>query len=131
MLTYAAHSPAPASRAWALFARPGQWPRWAPHLRGAWGLGAPEVEPGRRGAVRLLGFVPIPVAITAKRPGRSWSWRVGAVDMTHEVVPDANGCEVRVEICAPAPVEAMLRATYGPVVALLLRNLARVAAGPG
>ena len=128
MLTYAAHSPAPASRTWELRARPDLWSRWAPHLRGAWGLGSPEVEPGRRGAVRLLGFMPIPVSITDKRSGRSWSWRVGAVDMTHRVIPRPDGCEVRIEISAPSPVEAMLRASYGPLVALLLRNLARVAA---
>jgi hypothetical protein len=126
MLTYSAQSSAPAERAWELFARPDRWSQWAPHLRGAWGLGSPEVEPGRHGLVRLLGLVPIPATITTKRPGRSWSWRVGTVDMIHRVVPRPDGCEVRVEINAIPPIEAVLRATYGPVIELLLRNLARV-----
>lgn len=127
MLTYAARSSAAPAQAWALIARPDRWSRWAPHVRGAWGLGAPEVEEGRHGAVRLLGFVPVPATITAKRPGREWSWRVGGVDLTHRVVPRPDGCEVVVEIGAPAPLEAVLSASYGAAVALLVRNLARVA----
>jgi hypothetical protein len=50
--------PGTEATAWALLARPDRWHEWAPHLRGAWGLSDPatgEVEPGRRGAVRLLG----------------------------------------------------------------------------
>jgi hypothetical protein len=126
-LTYAAHSSGPPERAWDLIARPDRWARWAPHVRGAWNLGAPEVEAGCRGAVRLLGLVPVPATITGKRPGRSWSWRVGAVDMTHRVEPAGGGCDVVVELSAPAALETLLRATYGPAVGLLVRNLARVA----
>src|SRR4051812_49985612 len=78
MLTYEAHTRAPADRVWPLLAEPDRWSSWAPHLRGAWGLGAGEVRPGAYGAVRLLGVVPIPAHITAKEPGRSWDWRGGA-----------------------------------------------------
>lgn len=87
------------------------------------------MQAGRRGVVMLGGAAPIPVRITAKSPGRSWDWRVGLVDMSHEVRPSAHGSEVRLEIAAPRPIEAGLRITYGPLIALLLRNLARVAAG--
>src|SRR5688500_10602658 len=76
MLTYEAPSAASPQRAWPYLSRPGRWPRWAPPLRGAWGLGDPAVEPGARGAVRLLGVVPVPALILDKEPGRSWSWRV-------------------------------------------------------
>ena len=55
MRTWTADSEAPAAIAWALMARPGAWSSWAPHVRGAWGLGAPEVRAGARGAARLLG----------------------------------------------------------------------------
>jgi hypothetical protein len=114
--------------AWSLLARPGRWQEWAPHLRGAWGLAASEggeVEPGRRGAVKLLGALPVPVAITGKREGTAWSWRVaGLVDMDHRVEPHG----VAIELRAPKPVELALRATYGPLIALLLRNLSRSAA---
>jgi hypothetical protein len=113
---------------WDLLARPDRWHEWAPHLRGAWGLtSAPggEVEAGRRGAVRLLGALPVPVRITAKEPGTAWSWRVaGVVDMDHRVEPHG----VAIHLRAPKPVELALGATYGPLIALLLRNLSRSAA---
>ncbi len=76
----------------------------------------------------LGGAAPIPVRITAKSPGRSWDWRVGPVDTRHEVTPSVNGSDVRLRITAPRLIEAGLRITYGPLVLLLLRNLARVAA---
>ena len=127
MLRYAHTSSAPPEIAWDLLSRPALWPEWAPHLRGAWGLGSPEVTPGRTGAARLLGVVPVPAKIVAKVPGRSWEWQVGPVRMDHRVEPEGDGCRVVVEMRAPAPVEAALAVTYGPVVDLLVRNCARVA----
>jgi hypothetical protein len=120
--------PGTEATAWALIARPARWHEWAPHLRGAWGLDDPatgEVQPGRRGAVKLLGAVPIPVAIVAKEPGTAWTWRVGGVvDMDHRVERGRAVIEVR----APQPLEAVLGATYGPLIALLLRRLSRTGA---
>ncbi|WP_445147763.1 SRPBCC family protein [Baekduia sp. Peel2402] len=115
--------------AWDLLARPERWHEWAPHLRGAWGLSEDatgEVRPGARGAVRLLGAVPVPVVITAKdATRRSWSWRVaGVVDMDHRVEPG----RVVIEIRAPRALEAALGVTYGPLVELLLKRLSRSAA---
>ena len=131
MLTYEAACSAPARVAWPYLARPALWPAWAPHLRGAWGLGAPEVEVGARGAVRLLGVVPIPARIVAKDPESSWTWRVGPATLVHRVEPSAGGgSTVAIDLEAPAPLEAALGVTYGPVIRLLLRNLARVAARP-
>lgn len=131
MLRYEAYTDAQPEVAWSLFAEPARWPSWSPHLRGAWGLGEPEVEVGRRGAVRLLCAVPIPAAIVGKDPGRSWTWRAaGLVDMDHVVEPHAGGgAVVSITMRAAPPVEATLRVTYGPVVQLLLKNLARVAGG--
>ena len=126
-LTYSAFSHATPAQAWALISEPERWSEWAPHLRGAWGLGRPEIESGRSGAARLLGLLPVPVTITDKRPSRSWTWRVGPVTMHHIVRAAPGGCEVSVEMHAPAPLEAGVWASYGPVVALLVRNLARVA----
>ena len=132
MLRYESESSAAPDDAWALMARPDRWSRWAPHLRGAWGLGAPEVRTGARGAARLLGVVPVPAKITGKAvggPTRWWSWRVGPVELIHRVGPRAGGGSVvGVDLKAPPPIEAALRVSYGPVVALLVRNLARVAA---
>ena len=131
MLTYAAVSAGPPAEAWELMARPARWHEWAPHIRGASGLGSPEVVPGNAGVVRLAGVVPVPARIVGKQPGRSWSWVVGPVTLHHRVEPRGRGCEVAVDLEAPAPVEAALRVTYGPLVALLGRNLARKAGQAG
>jgi hypothetical protein len=127
MRTFSVHSSAPPETAWALLARPGRWPEWAPHVRGAWGLGTPEVRKGALGAARLFGALPVPARIVAKRPGRSWTWRVGPVEMVHRVDPRAGGCEVAIDVIAPAPLERALAAAYGPVIAVTLRRLAEVA----
>ena len=125
MRTYSATSSAPADAAWRLLARPQDWSAWAPHVRGAWGLGEPEVREGALGAARLFGAVPVPARIVAKRAGRSWTWRVGLVEMVHRVEPRARGCEVAVDLIAPRPLERALAAAYGPVIAATLRRLAR------
>ncbi len=130
VLRYDALSTATPADAWALVARPDRWSSWAPHVRGAWGLGDPEVVQGARGAARLLGVVPVPAHITEVLPGRSWTWNVGGVRMVHAVEPDPEGCVVVVELHAAAPVEAVLRRSYGPVVAALVARLARVASRP-
>ncbi len=129
MRTWTADSEGSPDAAWRLLARPDAWPAWAPHLRGAWGLGSPEVQPGARGAARLLGVVPVPARIVDVSPPRSWTWQVGPATLKHRVYPDqGGGAVVAVDISAPAPVEAALALTYGPVVQLLVKNLARVAA---
>lgn len=129
MHTFRRHVAAPPERVWALIARPDEWARWAPHIRGARGLGSPEVRPGARGAVRLLGLPVVPAQITAKEPGRSWTWQVGPVTLRHRVEPAPGGALAAIELSAPGPLEPALVLTYGPVVGLVLRNLARVAAG--
>jgi hypothetical protein len=129
VLSYEATSAASPEAAWALLARPSRWHEWAPQLRGAWSLGEPEVQVGRRGAARLFGAVPVPARITAKEDGRSWTWRVGPVEIVHRVRPRSDGgCVVGVDLAAPVALETVLAVTYGPVVRLLVLNLARAAA---
>ena len=113
-------------RAWALMAEPRLWSRWAPHLRGAWGLGDPEVEAGNVGAARLLGVLPVPARITGKTAGREWTWQVGLVRMRHRVEPG----RVAIDIESPGPIEAAVSAAYGPVIARALRRLGERAAQP-
>lgn len=73
-------------------------------------------------------MLPVPARVTAKRPGRSWTWQVGPVAMVHRVSPRrGGGCEVAVEIAAPRGLERVVALAYGPVVAALVRRLARVA----
>lgn len=132
MLTYEAHARADPATAWALVARPDRWSAWAPHLRGARGLGHPEVRKGARGAARLLGAIPVPAHVAAVDAGRSWTWQVGPVRLHHRVRPRADGtCVVSVDLAAPLPLETALAVTYGPVVELLVRNLARTAERAG
>ena len=124
MRTWTADSDAPAAIAWALMARPGAWSSWAPHVRGAWGLGE-VVREGDSGAARLLGAIPVPVRITHVDAPRSWSWRVGAlVEMEHRVTARPGGLAVELDLRAPAPLEAGLALAYGPLIALALRRLA-------
>ena len=85
---------------------------------------------GARGFARLLGVVPVPARITAKEPGRSWTWNVGPVTLAHRVEPREGGCVVAVDIESPPALEPLMRAGYGPVVGVLVRRLAAVAERP-
>jgi hypothetical protein len=132
MRTFSAATGAPPEVVWDLLARPEAWKEWSPHLRGAWGLGAPEVREGATGAAALLGLLPVPARITAKRDGRSWTWRVGfgVVELVHRVEPRTGGGSlVAVDLIAPGPVERALALGYGPLVEVSLRRLAHAAEG--
>jgi hypothetical protein len=127
--TWSADSEASPAAAWALISRPDAWPEWAPHFRGAWGLGAREVREGAVGAARLLGVVPVPAVIVDKRPGRSWTWWAApGVEVVHAVDPRPGGCTVSATLSAPGPLEPALALVLGPVFEICLRRLARIAA---
>jgi len=128
MLEYRRSSTASPAQAWRLLARPDAWSEWAPHLRGAWGLGAPEVEEGSRGAARVAWVVPVPAKITQKEPGRAWRWRVGPYSMEHRVEPNGSGCEVVLEVSASGPFERLFDLSYGRAIPALLGRLADAAA---
>ncbi|MGZ5310135.1 MAG: SRPBCC family protein [Solirubrobacterales bacterium] len=115
---------APPEAVWTLLARPDEWHRWAPHVRGAWALGDPEVEGGRVGFVRLGGVIPVPARITAVEEGRSWTWFVPPVFLRHEVTGSAEGSEISLELWAAGPIEAAAAETYGRALPALLRKLA-------
>ncbi|HEY7076315.1 MAG TPA: SRPBCC family protein [Solirubrobacteraceae bacterium] len=130
MRTWSADCDGPAKAAWALMARPDAWPQWAPHFRGAWGLGAREVREGAVGAARLLGVVPVPAVVVDKRPGRSWTWWAApGVQVVHRVEPRPGGCTVSASLSAPGPLEPALALVLGPVFTHSLHRLARIAAG--
>ncbi len=130
MRTWSSSSAASPNAAWHLLSRPEAWSRWAPHVRGAWGLGAPEVRTGAVGAARLLGVVPVPAKIVSKRAGRSWTWQVGfgLVEMAHRVEPrEDGGCVVSIDLSAPPVLERALGLSYGPVIQATLDCLGRKA----
>src|SRR4051794_18484418 len=106
---YAANSLAPPEAAWSLIAEPARRPAAAPHRPGAWGLGSPEVVPGKVGVARLFGVGPVPARIVHRGPGRSWTWRVGRMVLVHAVTPRGNGgCRVAMTLQAPGPLEPLL-----------------------
>ncbi len=129
MLRYEARTGARPETAWTLLACPTRWAAWAPHMRGAWGLGWPQVREGAIGAARLFGVVPVPARISRVNPGESWAWQVGLVTMDHvvEALPRDAGARVAIVFDAPAPLEALIARTYGPLVAALLGRLAAAA----
>ena len=124
MLEYRRASRAQPAVAWRLLARPDLWERWAPHLRGAWRLGSPEVERGALGAAWVFGALPVPVRITAKEAGRAWRWHVGPYSMEHRVEARPAGCDVVVEVSAAAPLERIFALSYGRAMPALLGRLA-------
>ncbi|MDO9407169.1 SRPBCC family protein [Patulibacter sp.] len=129
MLRYETATSAPPEVVWPLLARPDRWHEWAWHVRGAWGLGSPEVRAGALGAVRLLGVAPVPVRIVDVDPGRSWSWRAGPLLFVHRVDPVvAGGSVVGIDVDGPAPVLALVRRTYGPWCRHVTRVMAERAA---
>ena len=128
MLSLSVESRARPTVAWRLLASPQLWHVWAPHIRGARGLGRPEVEAGRRGVVLLGLWTPVPARISAKVAGESWDWIVGPVRMRHAVTPSSSGCTISVDLASSAALESALVGAYGPVLSLVLRNLARIAA---
>lgn len=121
---YDVHVDAPATVAWSLVARPSRWHEWAPHVRGAWHLGDPEVALGKVGAARLLGVVPVPAKVVAVDRGRSWTWHVGPIELEHRVEVETDS-SCRLVFRLHGPVGAVH--AYGPVVHGLMLNLARVA----
>jgi hypothetical protein len=121
---YGVRVDAPSTVAWSLVARPDRWHEWAPHVRGAWHLGDPEVSPGKVGAARLVGVVPVPAKVVSVDRGRSWTWHVGPVRLEHTVEPESDlACRIVFRLDGPVGVVH----AYGPVVHGLLLNLARVA----
>ena len=121
-------STAAPEKVWELYSQPSRWKEWAPHIRAPHDLGTPEVEPGASGRIRLAGVAPVWAEVTSKRPGRSWTWRVGLVELTHTVDPrNGGGSTIGLAMRAPAPMELGIRLSYAPMTKLLLKNLARKA----
>ncbi|MEH3054949.1 MAG: SRPBCC family protein, partial [Patulibacter minatonensis] len=122
MLVHEIQCAADAQIAWELISEPRRWKEWAPHLRGAWGLGDPAVRDSALGAARLGGVLPLPARIerVERSAARShWVWRVGVLRLDHEVRPAPDGgCRIRFTLAAPWPVERALALTYWPVVGL-------------
>ena len=110
MRVHAIETDAPPERVWALIAQPERWGRWSPHVRGAIGLGSPEVVEGASGHVVLRGGVRLAARITEVVPGES---RIDHV---------VEGSSRPWSIAARA---------YALIVGLIARNIARVAERDG
>ena len=115
-------------RVWGLISQPDRWSEWSPHVRGAEGLGSPEVVEGRQGSVVLRGGLRIAARITQVSPGESWSWQVAGLRVRHAVRP-ASGGGSRIEhaVEGSAPPWSLVAIAYAPIVGLIAQNIARVA----
>jgi uncharacterized protein YndB with AHSA1/START domain len=131
MRVYAVECDAPPDRVWGLISQPERWSEWSPHVKGAEGLGSPEVVEGAEGRVVLRGGFRIGVRVTEVLPGQSWTWRVGGLMVHHAVRPIPHG-RSRIEhaVEGSALPWSVAGIAYAPVVGLIARNLARVAAQP-
>lgn len=125
---HAVECDAPPDRVWALISRPDRWSEWSPHVRGAEGLGSPEVVEGASGSVVLRGGLRIAARITQVNPGESWSWRVAGLRVCHVVRPaPGGGSRIEHEVEGSAPPWSVVAIAYAPIVGLIARNIARVA----
>ncbi|HSJ18179.1 MAG TPA: SRPBCC family protein [Solirubrobacterales bacterium] len=118
---------APVEVVWGLLARPDRWTEWSPHVRGAEGLGSPEVVAGASGHVVLRGGIRLPAQITEVEPGRSWSWEVGGLRVRHAVRTADGGSLIEHTVGGAAGIWSVAALAYAPIVGLIARNIARVA----
>lgn len=116
-----------AARVWELIATPGRWREWSPHVVGAEGLGAATVKAGAEGHVVLRGGLRLPARISTVEPGRSWTWQVGGIHVLHGVGPRVGGSRIRLEVTGSSRPWSAAALAYLPAVALIARNIARVA----
>jgi uncharacterized protein YndB with AHSA1/START domain len=129
MATAAVTCNVPPDRVWSLIARPDRWHEWSPYVKGARGLGTPEVEQGAHGSVLVRGGVRVAATITSVVPGEAWTWRVMGLRLDHTVRAEgaaASRIELRAEGAAGAP-WSLAALAYTPALALIVRNIARVA----
>jgi len=115
------------ARLWELVARPDLWNRWSPYVRGAEGLGSPEVRQGAKGRVVLRGGIKVPAKILKVTPGESWSWQVGGVVVDHIVTPAPGGSRLVMSVESNGTLWAPAALAYAPVVNLIAARIARIA----
>ena len=118
---------APAETVWELIACPGRWREWSPYVVGAEGLGTPEVKPGAGGHVVLRGGLRLAARITTVEPRRSWAWEIGGLCILHGVEPRPGGSRIRHEVRGASWPWSAAALAYLPAVAVVARNIARVA----
>ena len=114
-------------RLWAVVSRPGLWPEWSPYVRGAEGLGSPEVQPGSHGKVVLVGGIRLPAKILEVEAGRSWTWQVGGIIVEHQVMPAPEGSRLAMPVRPAGGLWKPAAMAYAPMVKLIARRIVRVA----
>jgi hypothetical protein len=115
---------APVAEVWSLLAEPGRWHEWSPYVRGAEGLGEPEVEAGATGKVVLLGGVRLDAEILEVVPRRSWTWQVGGLRVRHEVEPTSRGTRLSIAPEGDGPIWGPASLLYRLPTTLIERNVA-------
>jgi uncharacterized protein YndB with AHSA1/START domain len=86
---------APAGTVWSVFADVERWSEWTASIERLAALDGPQLEPGRRFAIKQPRFPQLVWVVTEVDPGASWTWRQRSPGATtfasHEVVPLAGG----------------------------------------
>lgn len=122
---------APAAEVWSLLAEPARWREWSPYVRGAEGLGEPEVEAGATGKVLLPGGLRLDAEILEVVPGRSWTWQVGGLRVRHEVEATPSGTRLSMTPEGKGPLWGPAALLYRLPTSLIERNVVRVAKQSG
>ena len=112
---------------WELISRPDRWSEWSLYVRGAEGLGDPEVKAGAKGRVIVAGGLKVPAEILEVEPGRSWSWKVGGVIVDHVVEPDGHGSRLSMPVRSAGPAWAPVALAYAPIVDLFTSRIVAIA----
>lgn len=117
----------PPERVWSLIARPDRWHEWSPYVSGARGLGSPEVEQDAHGSILIRGGIHIAATITSVTPGESWTWRLMGLRLDHAVRPEGAASRIELRAEGSHPPWSLAALAYTPALALIVRNIARVA----
>jgi hypothetical protein len=96
-------------------------------VRGAEGLGEPEVEASAVGKVVLPGGMRLDAEILEVVPGRSWTWRVAGLRVRHDVEATPTGTRLSMAPEGSGPFWGPAALLYRVPTALIARNVTRVA----
>jgi uncharacterized membrane protein len=105
------HIDAPAQPVWEVLFDVARWPEWTPTIASVKRLDDGPFQVGSRAEVRQPKLPRAVWEVTEVVDGRSFTWEAKGPGMKtigrHEVVPDANGSEVRLSIEQTGPMGAV------------------------
>jgi uncharacterized membrane protein len=105
------HIDAPAQPVWEVLFDVARWPEWTPTIDSVERLDDGPFQVGARAKVRQPKLPPASWEVTEVVDGRSFTWEAKGPGMRtiarHQVVPDADGCQVMLSIEQTGPMGAV------------------------